>query len=173
MQNPEKLSKLLIEKNLVISTAESCTGGLVSSLLTDISGSSAYTKLNFDCSMIGIVGPNGSGKSNVIDAVKWVLGEKSIKSLRGKKSDDVIFHGSKTKPANDFAEVTLTFDNSKRVLHIDLDEVSITRRLYRGNGNNDYFINGEQARLKDIMDVFVDTGLSKGSLGIISQGTVN
>lgn len=132
-----------------------------------------YTKLNFDCSMIGIVGPNGSGKSNVIDAVKWVLGEKSIKSLRGKKSDDVIFHGSKTKPANDFAEVTLTFDNSKRVLHIDLDEVSITRRLYRGNGNNDYFINGEQARLKDIMDVFVDTGLSKGSLGIISQGTVN
>lgn len=132
-----------------------------------------YTKLNFDCSMIGIVGPNGSGKSNVIDAVKWVLGEKSIKSLRGKKSDDVIFHGSKTKPQNDFAEVTLTFDNTKRVLHIDLDEVSITRRLYRGSGNNDYFINGEQARLKDIMDVFVDTGLSKGSLGIISQGTVN
>ncbi|WP_412032426.1 AAA family ATPase [Malacoplasma muris] len=131
------------------------------------------TKLNFDSAMIGIVGPNGSGKSNVIDAIKWVLGEKSIKSLRGKKSDDIIFHGSNSKPKSEFAEVTLTFDNTSRVLHIDLDEVAVTRRLYRGDGNNDYFINGEQVRLKDLLDVFVDTGLSKGSLGIISQGTIN
>lgn len=131
------------------------------------------TRLNFDSAMIGIVGPNGSGKSNVIDAIKWVLGEKSIKSLRGKKSDDIIFHGSSTKPQSEFAEVTLTFDNTSRVLHIDLDEVAVTRRLYRGDGNNDYFINGEQVRLKDLMDVFMDTGLSKGSLGIISQGTIN
>ena len=132
-----------------------------------------YTKLNFDSSLIGIVGPNGAGKSNVIDAVKWVLGEKSIKSLRGKKSDDIIFHGSKSKNQSDFAEVTLTFDNSKRMLQIDCDEISVTRKLFRGNGNNEYYINGEISRLKDIHDIFTDTGLSKGSLGIISQGTVN
>lgn len=131
------------------------------------------TKLVFDSSMIGIVGPNGAGKSNVIDAIKWVLGEQSIKSLRGKKSDDIIFHGSKSKEACPYAEVTLTFDNTKRQLYIDKDEVSVTRKLYRGNGSNEYFINGETARLKDIHDIFADTGLSKGSLGIISQGTVN
>lgn len=131
------------------------------------------TKLSFDSTMIGIVGPNGAGKSNVIDAIKWVLGEQSIKSLRGKRSDDIIFHGSKTKEACPYAEVTLTFDNTKRQLHFDKDEVSVTRKLFRGNGNNEYYINGESARLKDIHDIFADTGLSKGSLGIISQGTVN
>lgn len=131
------------------------------------------TKLNFDSTMIGIVGPNGAGKSNVIDAIKWVLGEQSIKSLRGKKSDDIIFHGSKTKQACPYAEVTLTFDNKQRQLHIESDEVSVTRKLYRGNGSNEYYINGQSSRLKDIHDIFADTGLSKGSLGIISQGTVN
>ncbi|MDE5545720.1 MAG: AAA family ATPase [Malacoplasma sp.] len=132
-----------------------------------------FTKLNFDSTMIGVVGPNGSGKSNVIDAIKWVLGEQSIKSLRGKKSDDIIFHGSKTKEACDYAQVTLTFDNSKKHLHFDADEVSVSRKLYRGNGNNEYYVNGQITRLKDIHDIFSDTGLSKGSLGIISQGTVN
>ncbi|MGL4647740.1 MAG: AAA family ATPase [Mycoplasmoidaceae bacterium] len=129
--------------------------------------------LNFEESMIGIVGPNGAGKSNIIDAIKWVLGEKSHKALRGKKSDDIIFHGSATKKGSDFAEVTLTFDNKSRILYSDLDEISVTRRLQRGSGTNKYFINGEEVRLKDIQDVFLDTGLSKGSLGIISQGTVN
>lgn len=132
-----------------------------------------HIRLNFDTSLIGIVGPNGAGKSNVIDAIKWVLGEKSIKALRGKKSDDIIFHGSKSKEKSEFAEVTLTFDNANKVLHIDKDTVAVTRRLYRGSGNTEYFINGEPTRLKDIMDIFTDTGLSKGSLGIISQGTVN
>ncbi|MCF0217937.1 MAG: AAA family ATPase [Malacoplasma sp.] len=131
------------------------------------------TKINFDCSLIGIVGPNGSGKSNVVDAIKWVLGEQSIKSLRGKKSDDIIFNGSLTKDASPYAQVTLTFDNTKRFLHFDSDEVAVTRKLYRGNGSNEYYINGALTRLKDIHDVFCDTGLSKGSLGIISQGTVN
>ncbi len=131
------------------------------------------TKLNFNSTMIGIVGPNGAGKSNVIDAIKWVLGEQSIKSLRGKKSDDIIFHGSRTKEACSFAEVTLTFDNSKKQLHFDADEVSVTRKLHRGNGSNEYYVNGTLSRLKDIHDIFADTGLSKGSLGIISQGTVN
>lgn len=132
-----------------------------------------YTKINIDSTLIGIVGPNGSGKSNVIDAIKWVLGEQSIKSLRGKKSDDIIFHGSKTKIACNYAMVTLTFDNKKRNLLIDSDEVSVTRKLYRGNGSNEYYVNNEISRLKDIHDIFSNTGLSKGSLGIISQGTVN
>ncbi|RXY97270.1 chromosome segregation protein SMC [Malacoplasma penetrans] len=132
-----------------------------------------FTKLNFDSTMIGIVGPNGAGKSNVIDAIKWVLGEQSIKSLRGKKSDDIIFHGSKSKEACEYAQVTLTFDNTKKQLHFDGDEVSVSRKLHRGNGNNEYYINGQLTRLKDIHDIFSDTGLSKGSLGIISQGTVN
>lgn len=132
-----------------------------------------FTKLNFDSTMIGIVGPNGAGKSNVIDAIKWVLGEQSIKSLRGKKSDDIIFHGSKSKEACDYAQVTLTFDNSKKQLHFDSEEVSVSRKLHRGNGNNEYYVNGQLTRLKDIHDIFSDTGLSKGSLGIISQGTVN
>lgn len=130
-------------------------------------------KLNFDDSLIGIVGPNGAGKSNVIDAIKWVLGEKSNKALRGNKSDDVIFHGSHSKDKSEFAEVTLTFDNSKKILYTKEPVVAVTRRLYRGSGNSEYFINGELTRLKDVMDIFIDTGLSKGSLGIISQNTVN
>lgn len=130
-------------------------------------------KLNFDDSLIGIVGPNGAGKSNVIDAIKWVLGEKSNKALRGNKSDDVIFHGSQSKDKSEFAEVTLTFDNSNNILYTKEAMVAVTRRLYRGNGTSEYFINGELTRLKDVMDIFIDTGLSKGSLGIISQNTVN
>lgn len=129
--------------------------------------------INFDKPMIGIVGPNGAGKSNVIDAIKWVLGEKSHKALRGKKSDDMIFHGSEKQKASEFAEVTLTFSNETGILYSDLKEISTTRRLHRGSGTNAYLINGKEARLKDIQDIFLDTGLSKGSLGIISQGTVN
>ena len=130
------------------------------------------TEIVFDNQMSGIVGPNGSGKSNVVDAIKWVLGEKSNKELRGKVSEDVIFHGSKEhKPAKS-AEITLVFDNRNHDLHTDAKEVVITRKLTRGEGNNEYFLNNEPCRLKDIQDIFLDTGLSKGSLGIISQGTV-
>ena len=128
--------------------------------------------VEFKNTMSGIVGPNGSGKSNIIDAIKWVMGEKSNKMLRGKVSEDVIFHGSKEHTASKFAEITLEFDNSNHALHIDSKDVIITRRLTRGTGVNEYFLNGEQCRLKDIQDIFLDTGLSKGSLGIISQGTV-
>lgn len=128
--------------------------------------------VEFKNTMSGIVGPNGSGKSNIIDAIKWVMGEKSNKMLRGKVSEDVIFHGSKEHAASKFAEITLEFDNSNHALHIDSKDVIITRRLTRGTGVNEYFLNGEQCRLKDIQDIFLDTGLSKGSLGIISQGTV-
>ncbi|XQP55954.1 MAG: AAA family ATPase [Mycoplasmoidaceae bacterium] len=129
-------------------------------------------ELSFKDSMIGVVGPNGSGKSNIVDAIKWVLGEQSKKALRGKSSSDIIFHGSKDKDGSDFALVSLTFDNSNKILHSDLEEVTVTRKLTRNEGANDYFINNEPCRLKDIQELFLDTGLTKGSLGIISQGTV-
>ncbi len=129
-------------------------------------------ELSFKDSMVGVVGPNGSGKSNIVDAIKWVLGEQSKKALRGKSSSDIIFHGSKDKDGSDYAMVALTFDNSNKILHSDLKEVTVTRKLTRNEGNNEYFINNEPCRLKDINELFLDTGLTKGSLGIISQGTV-
>ena len=130
------------------------------------------TVIDFKNNMSGVVGPNGSGKSNIIDAIKWVLGEKSNKVLRSKISDDVIFHGSNEHKQANFAEITLEFDNKNGSLHTDEKNISITRRLTKGEGSNEYFINDEPCRLKDIQDIFLDTGLSKGSLGIISQGTV-
>ncbi len=130
-------------------------------------------KIDFVDEMTGIVGPNGAGKSNIVDAFKWVLGEQSVKDMRGSNKLDLIFKGSSVRPESNFAQVTLTFDNSNKFLHYDKDEISITRKLFRDSGNNEYFINNEPARLKDIQLIFTDTGLSKGSLGIISQGTVN
>ncbi len=129
--------------------------------------------LEFNHPMTGIVGPNGSGKSNIVDALKWVLGEQSIKSLRGSDKTNLIFMGSKGRQESKFAEITLTFDNSNKVLHYDGDEISVTRKLHRNTGINEYYINGQPSRLRDIQEAFLDTGLSKGSLGIISQGTVN
>ncbi len=129
-------------------------------------------ELSFKDSMVGVVGPNGSGKSNIVDAIKWVLGEQSKKALRGKSASDIIFHGSKDKDGSDYALVSLTFDNSDKILHSDLKEVTVTRKLTRNEGDNEYFINNEPCCLKDIHELFLDTGLTKGSLGIISQGTV-
>lgn len=129
-------------------------------------------EIDFPSSMVGVVGPNGSGKSNIVDAIKWVLGERSSKTLRGKTGEDVIFHGSQGHDASKYAEVTLIFENKSNVLHYDDKTIKITRRLTRGSGNNEYFINEQPCRLKDIQEIFLDTGLSKGSLGIISQGTV-
>ncbi len=131
------------------------------------------TELNFDGGVVGIVGPNGSGKSNINDAIKWVLGEQSSKSLRGDSMEDIIFAGSKTVSAMNFAEVTLTFDNSEGRVSIPHKKLSITRRLTRGKGGNQYFINGEVARLKDIKEIAMETGMSKSSLAIISQGTIS
>lgn len=129
--------------------------------------------LNFSNTMIGIVGPNGSGKSNIVDALKWAMGEQSIKTLRGKEKTNLIFAGSNDMDEADFALVELTFDNSKRILNYQNDEVKIGRKLMRKTGESFFTINDEPARLKDIQDLFLDTGLTKGSLGIISQGTVN
>lgn len=120
----------------------------------------------------GVVGPNGSGKSNVVDAIRWVLGEQSVKQLRGDGSmSDVIFSGSKSRKASSSASVTLIFDNTDKYLPLDYTEVSIKRCIYK-TGENEYYINNEKCRLKDITDLLVDTGVNKESFNIISQGDI-
>lgn len=120
-----------------------------------------------------VVGPNGSGKSNIVDAVRWVLGEQSVKSLRGSEAmSDVIFSGSKTRPAHTRAYVALVFDNSDHYLNSEFSEVEIKRVIYN-NGENEYYINNSKVRLKDITDLFLDTGAGNDSFNIISQGSVS
>ena len=128
--------------------------------------------IEFTSGISGIVGPNGSGKSNVVDAVRWVLGEQSVKQLRGSGSmSDVIFSGSKSRKAANYASVTLIFDNTDKYLNIDFDEVAIKRTIYK-SGENDYSINNEKCRLKDILELLMDTGAGKESFNIISQGDI-
>ncbi len=129
-------------------------------------------ELDFGSGITAIVGPNGSGKSNISDAVRWVLGEQSAKYLRGSKMEDVIFSGSSKRRALGVAEVTLNFDNRDHRLGLDFDEVSITRRVFR-NGDSEYAINKKNCRLKDIVDLFADTGLGRGSLSIIGQNKID
>lgn len=129
------------------------------------------TVLQFNKGITGVVGPNGSGKSNISDAVRWVLGEQSTKSLRGSKMEDVIFSGTKLRKATGFAEVTLCLDNSDRTLNCDKDEVNITRRFYR-SGDSEYKINGENVRLRDINELFMDTGLGRDGYSMVSQGKI-
>lgn len=129
--------------------------------------------IEFQPGITGIVGPNGCGKSNISDAVRWVLGEQSVKSLRGSNMTDVIFAGSEDRRAQNLAEVTLVFDNSDRFMKYDYNEVEITRRLYRQNNEAEYLINKQQCRLKDIVDLIMDTGLGRDSLSIISQGNIS
>ncbi|AGR42380.1 AAA family ATPase [Spiroplasma diminutum] len=132
------------------------------------------TTLNFDFSMTGIVGPNGSGKSNINDAIMWALGEQSYKSLRGDSMDDIVFSGSSEKKPLNMAEVTLVFDNSNRAFSsLDYNEVSITRKFFKLTKESEYFINGSKVRLKDIQDIALETGLTKSSLAIISQGSIS
>lgn len=129
------------------------------------------TVLTFDKGITCVVGPNGSGKSNVSDAVRWVLGEQSTKSLRGSKMEDVVFSGTGVRRAQGFAEVTLRLDNSDRSLSLDEDEVAVTRRYYR-SGEGEYRINGNAVRLKDIHELFMDTGLGRDGYSIVSQGKI-
>ena len=131
-------------------------------------------EINIDLSkgITGIVGPNGSGKSNIVDAVRWVLGEQSIKSLRGENSmSDIIFSGTSKRKSANYASVNLIFDNEDRHLPIDYSEVSIKRILYK-DGENEYFLNNTKCRLKDITDLLMDSGIEKDSFNIISQGQV-
>ena len=130
------------------------------------------TEIVFPQNVTGIVGPNGSGKSNIGDAVRWVLGEQSAKMLRGNSMADVIFNGTeKRKPLN-YCEVTLVFDNTDHQLQAPFDEVSITRRVYR-SGDSEYLMNGSNCRLKDIVDLFRDTGVGKEGYSIIGQGRID
>lgn len=129
------------------------------------------TKLEFGKGMTAVVGPNGSGKSNIADAVKWVLGEQSTKSLRGSKMEDVVFSGTRSRRAQGFAEVTLRLDNTGRQLDKDSDEVAVTRRFYR-SGESEYKINGETVRLRDIHELFMDTGLGRDGYSMVSQGRI-
>ena len=128
--------------------------------------------LTLDNNITCIVGPNGSGKSNIVDAVKWVLGEQSVKTLRGDGSmTDVIFSGSKSRNPLNLASVTLVFDNSDSYLKVPYTEIAVTRKIYRSL-ENEYFINGEKCRLKDINDLFLDSGIGKYAFNIISQGEI-
>lgn len=129
------------------------------------------TTIQFGAGVTAVVGPNGSGKSNVIEAIRWVMGEQSAKSLRGGRMNDVIFSGTNDRKAMNQAEVTLTLDNSTGFLSIEADEVSISRRLGR-DGTSDYFINKQNCRLKDVVELFMDSGLGKESFSVISQGQV-
>lgn len=131
-----------------------------------------HTNVQFDKGVTAIVGPNGSGKSNITDAIKWVLGEQSAKSLRGSKMEDIIFSGAEHRKAQNYAEVKLKLDNHSKKLQIDSDELVVTRRLYR-SGESEYYLNNDRARLKDIIEIFLDSGLGKEAFSIISQGRVD
>jgi chromosome segregation protein len=137
------------------------------------------TVIHFDHDMIGVVGPNGCGKSNVVDAIRWAMGEQSAKALRGKGMGDVIFNGSESRSQAGFAEVTLTFDNSNAEMaqtlpleYRDYAEIAVTRRIYRGDGSNDYFINKAPVRLRDVTEVFLGTGVGRKAYSIVEQGKI-
>lgn len=129
------------------------------------------TKIEFEEGVTAVIGPNGSGKSNITEAIRWVLGEQSAKSLRGGKMPDIIFAGSESRKQLNIAEVTVVLDNTDNYLPLGFSEVSVTRR-YRRTGESDFFINKKACRLKDIQDLFMDSGLGKESFSIISQGKV-
>ena len=130
------------------------------------------TLIRFGDDITAIVGPNGSGKSNISDAILWVMGEQSSKTLRGAKMEDVIFGGTQKRSAVGFAEATLTLDNTDRALRYDADEVMVTRRYYR-SGDSEYYINRQSARLRDINEMFMDTGMGKEGYSNIGQGRID
>ena len=140
----------------------------------DIQGFKSFPdkiQITFGDGITSIVGPNGSGKSNVCDAIRWVLGEQSTKTLRGAKMEDVIFNGTQARKAVGFAEVSLTIDNQQNILQSDYNEITVTRRYYR-SGESEYFINQTPFRLKDIHELFMDTGLGRDGYSIIGQGRI-
>ena len=130
------------------------------------------TVLEFMPGITTVIGPNGSGKSNISDAIRWVLGEQSMKSLRGAKSEDVIFAGTQNRKSLGFAEASLIFDNSDSRLPIEYNEVVVTRKLYR-SGESGYYINKTPCRLKDVLELFMDTGIGKDGYSIIGQGKID
>lgn len=129
-------------------------------------------QIEFVSGVTAVVGPNGSGKSNIIDAIRWVMGEQSAKSLRGQKMEDIIFQGSESRNPLNYAEVSLILNNEQSKLPIDYQEVNVTRRVYR-SGESEFFINKQACRLKDIVDLFMDTGLGRESFSVIGQGKID
>ncbi len=140
--------------------------------LTGFKSFADKTRLSFEPGVTSVVGPNGSGKSNISDAIRWVMGEMSAKSLRGSSMQDVIFAGTQARKPLGFAQVSLTLDNSDHAMDIEYDEVTVARRVYR-SGEGEYYINGAACRLKDIHELFMDTGLGREGYSIIGQGKVN
>ena len=141
----------------------------------DIHGFKSFadkTRFEFAKGVTGIVGPNGCGKSNVVDAVRWVLGETSAKALRGGEMADVIFNGSEKRKKLGMAEVTLTLADCEQALKTAYNEVSITRRVY-ADGKSEYLINNTRCRLRDIGDLFMDTGIGRSSYSIMEQGKID
>jgi chromosome segregation protein len=130
------------------------------------------TLIEFHPGVTAIVGPNGSGKSNVTDAIRWVLGEQSVKTLRGARMEDIIFTGTQSRKAMSFAEVTMTIDNTDQKLPYEYSEIQVTRRLYR-SGESEYLLNKTHCRLKDIVSLFMDTGLGRDGYSIVGQGKVD
>ncbi len=130
------------------------------------------TILEFGSGITGIVGPNGCGKSNIADALQWVLGEANIRNIRGQKATDVIFYGSDKRKSLGVAEVSLTLDNTCGTLPINFSEVTVTRRAYR-SGESEYFINKTRCRLKDIYELFLDTGIGREAYSFVTQGEID
>ena len=129
-------------------------------------------KVDFSEGISALLGPNGCGKSNVVDAIKWVVGEQSARSLRAESMEDIIFNGTETRKALNVAEVTLTISNEKGVLLLDVPEVAIKRRLYR-TGESEYFINNQPAKLKELRELFWDTGIGKSAYSVMEQGRID
>ncbi len=128
--------------------------------------------INFNEGITGIVGPNGCGKSNIVDAIRWVLGEQKTSALRSEKMENIIFNGTRTRKATQLAEVSLSFDNTKNLLPVEYNQITITRRYYR-SGDSEYLLNGVQCRLKDITSLFLDTGIASNSYAIIELKMVD
>ena len=128
--------------------------------------------INFDEGITGIVGPNGCGKSNVVDSIRWVLGEQKTSALRSEKMENVIFNGTSQRGAQQMAEVSLTINNTKNILPTEYSQITITRRLYR-SGESEYLLNNVACRLKDITNLFLDTGVASNTYAIIELGMVD